>query len=214
MKKIAKAILLATPLISSVAFAKTLTVGIDLSSSNPLISSEKFAQSAAILVADNIRTLKLGDTVLIRHIGDNRLDNLHGERIQISRRNRADKVAQTVAQYISGIPKKTYDQGATRLLAFLELQNFGCSDGGGQVILLTDGIENSAEAPDAEGLLLGKKALPAPKAGALSGCDVWFVGLGQSSSGSLPVGTVRHLQNAWGNYLKAAGANFTTIVNP
>ena len=213
MKKSAFVICVLAASFHHLAIAKTLTVGVDLSSSNPLVSSETFARSAALYVADHIRKLQMGDVIEIRRIGDNRVDNLNAEKIQISRRNRADKVAQSVAQYISNLPKKTYDQESTNILSFLEFQNFGCRSGG-KIILLTDGVEYSTEASDPEGILIGKKSFPAPNAGFLSGCEAIFYGLGQTSAGSMPSAWIRNLQNAWAAYMKTAGATFTAIVNP
>ena len=134
--------------------AKTLSIGLDVSASNPLLSSESYARNAAVYVRDKIATLQPGDVVVLRTLGDRSLANFPAERMQITRRDRADKIGTRIAQYIAAIPAKKFEgQGSTNILGYFAFGQFDCSNGG-EVLLLTDGIESSPEM-DAERLLAG-----------------------------------------------------------
>ena len=190
------------------ASAKTLTIGIDLSGSNPLLSHVNFAHGAATHVQAAIGDLNPGDVVQIKTFGarDSAL-NLRQHRVTISRRNRAAKVAGLVAQYIRTLPEQTKTgQSSTNLIAWLEFTDgFGCQHDG-QVLVLSDGLESSTYI-DGKDLLSGKKALPAPDVD-LKGCGLTFYGLGAG----WPPKDVKRVRKAWQAWADEAGAKFTAII--
>lgn len=194
------------------AQAKTLTIGIDLSSSNPVVGDAAFARSAAAYAQTQVAALQPGDVVEVRTFGDRSLANVKAERVQISRRAKADKVAAKIARFIAGLPASNPAvQGSTNIVAFLEFGQFDCASGG-TVLLLTDGIESS-EYVDANRFLAGKP-LPKPEKNFLSGCAVTMVGLGQALVGELTPQQTKHVRTAWQTWMKAAGARFESIINP
>lgn len=209
-KLIAAAVSLA---LATNASAKTLTIGIDASASNPLVVSEAAAKAAAEYARTEIAKLDLGDFVRVRTFGDR--NGAHpSQTIRITRGNRADKVGATVARYIATMPaKKLEGQASTNIVAFLEFGQFDCQAGAAQTLLLTDGIESSAYADGRE--FLNGKALPAPEPALLKGCDVTMFGFGQNSTAEVPPQIVKTMRASWTDWMKAAGASsFTVVIDP
>ena len=188
--------------------AKTLTIGIDLSGSNPLLSHINFAHGAAAHAHAAISALKPGDVVQLKTFGarDSAL-NLLQHHVTISRRDRAAKVAGQVAQYIRTLPEQTKTgQSSTNLIAWLEFTDgFDCQQDG-QVLVITDGLESSSYV-NAKDLLSGKKTLPAPDVD-LNGCGLTFYGLGAG----WPPKEVKRVRKAWQAWADQAGAAFTAII--
>lgn len=194
------------------ASAKTLTVGIDESVSNPLVLDEAYARVVAQYVRGQIAALQPGDWVRVRTFGERTSAHFPSEAIRITRSLRADKVADLVARFIAGLPSKTLQgQNQTNILAFLEFGQFDCANGG-RILLLTDGIESSHSMDDRS--LFAGKPLPPPQADLLKGCEVVMFGLGQSKDGSLPPQLVKTIRAAWAAWMKTAGATFTAIIDP
>ena len=192
--------------------AKTLTIGLDVSASNPLVSSEGYARSAAVYVRDKIAAMQPGDVVVVHTLGDRSLANFAAERIQITRRNRGDKVGARIAQYIATMPSKNFDgQGSTNILSFFEFGQFDCVNGA-DIVLLTDGIESSRYVDGAR--FLAGKPLPVPQKNVLSGCTVTMYGVGQSRSGEWSPKEIKHLRTAWTAWMAVAGAHFNAIIDP
>lgn len=200
-------------LCASGAFAKTLTIGIDVSESNPLVSSPAFASVAGKYVRTQVAQLHMLDVVEIRTIGDRSMANFKTERIQINRHNRPDKAADMVARYIAGLPNKTHEgNGSTNLIAFMEFSsNFDCANGG-RILLLTDGIESS-DYISSEDFLSGKP-LSKPDSNFLAGCEVSMLGFGQNANGEWPPQVIKNMRKSWNAWMKDAGATFTPIINP
>src|SRR5690242_18785916 len=120
-------VVMASSLFAIPAGAKTLTIGLDVSASNPLLSSGTYTRSAAAYVRDKVAALQPGDVVVLRTLGDRSLSNFPAERIQITRRDRADKIGARVAQYIAAIPSKNIEgQGSTNILGFFAFGQFDC----------------------------------------------------------------------------------------
>ena len=213
MKKIKSLYLLIAALSAVSANAKTLTVAVDISGSNPLVSVPAFAQIAGRYAGEQIAALDFGDTLEIRTIGDASLANFRAEKIRITRKDRADKVAQRVASFIASLPSKDMPgSGETNLVGFFEFGNFDCANKG-RILVLTDGIESSP-AMNAHKFMAGK-ALPLPDANLLSGCEVTMYGLGQNSAGEWPPQVIKNIRNGWAAWMKKAGASkFTPIINP
>jgi hypothetical protein len=157
------------------ANATTFTVGIDLSGSSPAFS-DQFTQPAGEHAGSRVAALKLGDRVIVRTFGERDLRNMRQRSLVISRTNRSQEAAKQVSALIATIPKAGIEpQGSTNVIAFLEFGDFDCVHGG-QILLITDGIEASSYV-DPDALLNGKAKLPAPQPGLLSGCSVTFYGL-------------------------------------
>lgn len=198
-------------LLTSAAFtahAKTLTIGIDLSASNPLLGHKNFAYVASQHVASEINKLKDGDVVHVKTFGS-RTDalNLLNPTFEISRRMKSQKVAGIVAQYIQSLPEqKEISQSSTYLVAWLEFTSgFNCTEGS-QILVITDGLESSSYV-DGNQLLQGKKNLPKAEVN-LKGCALTFYGLG---AGWMPQ-QVKIVRNEWERWAEQAGATFTAII--
>lgn len=196
---------LALPQISS---AKTLTIGIDLSGSNPLLLDQNFASSAAHYIYDEISTLNVQDEVQILTFGarDSR-QNLLSNRVTLSRQNRPKKVAAQIKNLVQTLPNAgELSQSQTNLIAWLEFtRGFDCASGG-QIIVLTDGIESSTLV-DANQFVQGKTSLPKPEVD-LSGCSLTFYGLGAG----FPTQSVRHVNQAWRAWAESAGSQFDSFI--
>ena len=207
MKQLLATIGLWTALMSAAA-AKTLTIGVDLSGSNPLLIHPNFAHIAASHVGDQISKLRDGDVINIRSFGARgEAVNLLNQRIVLSRRVTARAVAEALRRYLKSLPEDaSVAQGDTNLLAWLEFTSgFDCNNEG-SLIVLTDGLESS-KLVDARALLAGDVGLPEPQVD-LAGCSVTFYGLGAG----LPPTPIRHLREEWQSWITKSGAAFTAII--
>lgn len=193
--------------IIATAQAKTVTVAIDLSGSNPLLSHQNFAHGAAQYVHQEVEQLKEGDEVAIRSFGARgNTRNLLSQRYVITRRLRASQLAEAFASHIRGLPSSAESgQASTNLIAWLELTGGLACERGGRVIVITDGLESSTVV-DGKSLLSGKAKLPAPEVN-LQGCNVTFYGLGAGWE----YGAVRHLRSEWKSWFEKAGAEFSAF---
>jgi hypothetical protein len=87
-------------LMINVASAKTLTVVMDLSGSNPLLIDEQFNQRAARYVGTKIAPLEKDDNVFIKTLGSlNNTSNFKEGHAVITRHN-TNKVARSVGDLI------------------------------------------------------------------------------------------------------------------
>lgn len=205
------ALFAALTLASGAAGAKTLTIGLDVSASAPLLKSDIYADLAAKRAAVMIRSLSLGDTVIVRPFGARTLANLKTLRIQVNRRARAGAVADAIAGLIRHIPHAGIaGQPWTNIVSFLSFGDFGCA-AGGQVLLITDGIESTPQLNEKH-LLAGTASLPAADAGSLAGCSVTMFGIGASAGGAYPVSQIKTLRAAWAAWMKHAGAEFDPVI--
>ena len=205
-----KKILLLTSLLamSTTAQARTLTIGIDLSGSNPLLMHENFAHEAAKHVSSRILTLQEGDTVNVRSFGArDDASNLLNHSFEIGRRMRPKKLAKIISHYIGSIPQQdNISQLSTNLIAWLEFTSgFECGDQG-EIIVITDGIESSTLI-DGDRLVAGRAHLPAPE-GDLKGCTVSYFGLGAG----LQPQAIRILRKEWQGWFEKSEADFTAII--
>jgi hypothetical protein len=111
-----------------------------------------------------------------------------------------------MSQVVLAMPEHIKPQSSTNLLAFLNRYDFGCDDGG-EIILLSDGIESSEYVNGTE-LLSGKASLPKPTTSTrLKGCTVTFYGIGAGRSDT----KLHRLRTQWQQYFDAAGATFKAI---
>ena len=195
---------------SQSAPAQTLTIGLDMSLSNPLVSDKAFRQQVAGYVAQHIKPMRVKDQVVLMPFGarDNAA-NLHSKRITIKRHQQA-KTAKAVAHHIINFSaQKSNAQQATNILAWLEFNDFNCANGG-TIIAVTDGIESS-ENVNASAFITGKVALPKPdEFHQLQNCDVVFYGLGVGR----PAKEAKIIRRAWAAYFKQAGVKSFKAIMP
>jgi hypothetical protein len=194
---------------------KTLHVLADLSASNPIVSSETYAQLIAFRVSEAILAMNYGDHVSFTTFGNLRLDDQLRVRVRLTKKNKPEAVAQKIAQLIMSIPSGNIDaQKSTEIVAQLEWGAFDCA-ASDQILVETDGIEASGFVPSPKKLLNGSVALPEPmEPGYLEGCKVTMLGVGKTENGSWPGPQVRNLMKAWKIYMAAAKANFIAMPNP
>jgi hypothetical protein len=188
--------------------AKTLTIGSDLSGSNPLLKDKTFNGMAAKYVYDKIIKLQKGDTVVMQSFGSvTATANIKEFRYKISRNNQK-KVANTTAKNLINLPSKAEPQQQTNILSWLEINAFDCEDNS-EIVVLTDGIEMSNDV-DGNKLLDGGIKLPKPdEFTALNGCKVIFYGMGV---GRIPT-EKKNLRRAWNGYFKQAKvASFKAVM--
>jgi hypothetical protein len=195
-------------LISFSASATTLTIGIDLSGSNPLLSHENFAYMASQYASDEINKLKNGDVVVVKTFGGREdVHNILTGSYTISRRLKSEKIASAVAGYLQSLPSQTEkSQSSTNLLAWLEFgSGFNCNENS-HILLITDALESSSTL-DGNSFLQGKKGLPKPDVD-LTGCHITFWGLGAG----FPPASVKFIRNEWRSWSDQAGASFSAII--
>lgn len=190
------------------ALATSLTIGIDLSGSNPLLMHENFAYKASQYTASEILKLKPKDTVQIKTFGarDNAA-NVLSTNLVISRKMKPKKAADLIAKYIITLPNQVdISQTSTNLIAWLEFTSgFNCSDNG-KILVITDGLESSSYVSGKQ-FLAGKKGLPKPDVN-LKGCSLTFYGLGADWQPQ----PVKFVRNEWNSWSTKAGADFTAII--
>jgi len=195
-------------LISMGAPAKTVTIGIDLSGSNPLLSHKNFAHMASQYITVELGKLKNGDIVRVKTFGA-RADavNLLNHSFKISSRVKPKKIAHIITQYLQSLPEqKDLSQSATNLIAWLEFTSgFDCTENS-TILVITDGLESSSYV-DGLSLLKGKKGLPEADVD-LKGCAITFYGLGAG----WPAHSVKFVRNEWRQWSEKAGASFTAII--
>lgn len=188
--------------------AITMTIGIDLSASNPLLSHPNFAYTASQYVATELGKLKNGDIVRVKTLGA-RTDavNLLDHQFKISRRVNPKKVAALIAQFLQSLPEqKDLSQASTNLIAWLEFTSGFHCDEHSLILVITDGLEASPYV-DGKSMLEGKQWLPVPDVD-LTGCAITFYGLGAG----WPATSVKFIRNEWRQWSEKAGASFTAII--
>jgi len=193
--------------------AKTLTIGLDLSGSNPLVESTDYAGVVARSVREKINAMALGDRVVLRTFGQRGLNNLKTIKVQINRRDRPEKIGRALSRIIHAIPEKQLNiQENTNIVAFLEFTDFGCGQGG-EVFLVTDGIESSSYVAG-PAFLRGKASLPQPDEDVLKGCAVTMFGIGKNVNGPWPPQQVKNIRKQWTSWMEKAGAEFNPVIDP
>jgi hypothetical protein len=119
--------------------ARSVFIGIDASTSNPVVIDEKSAKVAAEYVGGIVAKLQPGDEVILRTFGDRSSAHAGGRSVRLGRKHKPEMVAYQISQYIRGLPGKPLESSSeTQILAFLELSSFRC-DQNPLVIVLTDG---------------------------------------------------------------------------
>ena len=187
---------------------RTIVIGIDLSSSNPLIHDDAFAANVGARVGPMIAGLVPHSRVVLRSFGaynSSANSPLTLDILIAPKSARADDVAKLVSGVIAGVPKLVRDgrisvQNATNIVPFL--QNVSrvvtCSAMPTVVILVSDGIEDSQVAN------LKRRAATLPSPGPIfAGCEeLTILGIGRGLNS--PFDTER-LRTEWSNWAHAAG---------
>lgn len=211
MKTIAATlVLLAAPMVLS---AKTVTVGIDLSSSSG-VHDATFASGAARYVRERLSTLESGDRVVVRVFGDGSIQNAARIDGRVSTKDKGTEWGAAIARLIEGISQGALGmQEMTRIAEFLEWTPLGCeSDGGGEVILLTDGLEHSSYVT--ERAFRDGASLPNAQDGLFEGCTIRFIGLGTTNQGDIPGSERRVVRDSWQRFVEQGGGTFAFIAKP
>lgn len=190
------------------AQAKTLTIGVDLSGSNPMLTHPNYAAMAGQFAAEKILQLKDGDQLQVLTFGAReKPENILRHAYVISRKLRAKKLARYFGEFLSQLPEQTAQgQPSTNIVAWLEFTSgFDCGNGG-TILAFTDGLESSSYVSPGD-FASGKKALPEPDV-SLKGCDLVFYGLGAG----LDPTRVKNIRKSWRAYAEKAGATFSSII--
>lgn len=205
---ILNSLIIALLVFSMSADGKTITIGIDLSGSNPMVKHKNFAHSAAEYADKEISKLKNGDIVRLKTFGSrDNVSNLLSSEYVVSRRVKPRKISAVISSYINSLPSKSDAvQGSTNLLAWLDFTgDFDCSEQS-RIIVFTDGLESS-ELIDFQSFVNGKAELPEPD-NDLNGCTVTVYGLGAG----MPPTYVKNVRSGWRTWFKKAGATFKAII--
>ncbi len=186
--------------------APHLVIGLDLSKSNPLITSDVFAAQVAERLADEIRGLPIRARVTVRSFGayDTNSNPLRIDQV-ISGRARPDDVAQGIQAIVANLPRlvregKLQAQMKTNIVPFLETLSgsIDCTQPT-KIVLLTDGAEDS----ELGRLTRSGGHLPDPRAGAFSGCDeLLMLGIGRGFNSP---STTERFRTAWTIWADGAG---------
>lgn len=193
------------------AKADMLSIGLDLSGSVPLVTDSVFANHVAEYLRDSINKLKIGDHVQLRTFGLYGMsNNIRRLDVTISRRDRPSQVATAVYTIVRSVPKlvgsgKLQAQGETNILGYLdgEARLLSCASEPTEIILVTDGVENS-DLIRGQDLISGKGKLPTSTGHPLAGCSMTIIGIGQLAKGA-SAKTTQKLVSAWAEWADSAG---------
>lgn len=196
---------------------RTVVIGIDLSSSNPLIRDDGFAGRVAARVQPLIAGLAPRSRVMLRSFGsyNSAANNALTLDILIAPKTaRAEDIARLVSGVIGGLPKMVRDgrvqvQNATNIVPFLLniSKNVDCRAMPVHVILATDGVEDSQVA----NLARRNATLPAPPSAPFPGCEeLMILGIGRGLNSP---GDTERLFGEWQFWSQAAGFRRFTGLN-
>lgn len=188
---------------------RTVIVGIDLSTSNPLIEDEGFAAKVAARIGPLIQGLGPHSNVRLRSFGtyDSGANAaLTFDAVIAPKTARSEDIARFISAIVAGVPKlvregKLRSQGSTNIIAFLDnmASITDCRTQPATIILASDGIEDSKLA----NLSHRGGTLPPPERAAFTGCDQLMI-LGLAQGVRDPRETQR-LRDQWGRWAAQAG---------
>lgn len=204
--------------------ASRLTVFADVSTSNDEQANPAVATRAAHLAAEEFGRFRLGDTAQVYVVGD-RSHALSPPLIATGYRNRMPAAMKALEAQLVDVFARSRQQGdgSTNILFTLQAARPVCGSAS-EVVLLSDGIEESEAYSVSRALAAGRAVtLPPPPGRFLQGCRAQVIGLGVSaaSGGSgtqmLPTAAMNALMKGWTDYFVAAGVrpgdlNFRTIL--
>ena len=196
---------------------RTVVIGIDLSSSNPLIRDDGFAGRVAARGQPLIAGLAPRSRVMLRSFGsyNSAANNALTLDILIAPKTaRAEDIARLVSGVIGGLPKMVRDgrvqvQNATNIVPFLLniSKNVDCRAMPVHVILATDGVEDS----QVTNLARRNATLPAPPSAPFPGCEeLMILGIGRGLNSP---GDTERLFGEWQFWSQAAGFRRFTGLN-
>ena len=196
---------------------RTVVIGIDLSTSNPLIRDDGFASRVAARVQPMIAGLPPRSLVLLRSFGAyNSASNnaLSLDLVIAPKTARAEDMAQLIGGVIGNLPRMVRDrrvqvQNSTNIVPFLlnVSRNVDCRAMPVHIILATDGVEDSQVA----NLSRRNATLPAPTSALFPGCEeLMILGIGRGLNS--PADTER-LRGEWQYWAQAAGFRHFTGLN-
>ncbi len=196
---------------------QTIVIGIDLSSSNPLIRDDGFAGRVATRLQPMIANLAPRSRVLLRSFGayNSAANNALTLDIVIAPKTaRAEEMARLVSGVIAGLPKMVREgrvqvQNSTNIVPFLMniSKNVDCSAMPVHVILASDGVEDSQVAK----LARRSATLPAPQVAPFPACEeLMILGIGRGLNSP---GDTERLYSEWQGWAQAAGFRRFTGLN-
>jgi hypothetical protein len=188
---------------------QTIVIGIDLSSSNPLVRDDGFAGRVAARIAPMITNLPPRSRVLLRSFGayNSAANNALSLDVTIAPKTaRAEDIARLVGGVIGGLPKMVRDrrvqvQNSTNIVPFLMniARSVDCRTMPVHVILATDGVEDSQVA----NLARRTATLPAPQSAPFPGCEeLMILGIGRGLNSP---GDTERLHGEWQFWSQSAG---------
>ena len=188
---------------------RTIVIGIDLSSSNPLIRDDSFAQRVAARVGPYISNLAPRSRVILRSFGaynSSANSPLTLDVLIAPKTARAEDMANLISSVIANVPQmvrqgRIQEQSSTNIVPFLMniSKVVNCKAMPTHIILATDGVEDSQVAD----LTRRRNTLPPPEGAPFAGCqELLILGVGRGLGS--PADTER-LRNEWGNWARAAG---------
>ena len=188
---------------------QTIVIGIDLSTSNPLIRDSAFAFKVSERIKPLISGLAPHSRVLLRSFGAyNSSDNspLTFDITIAPKTARAQDMANLIAGVVAGVPKMVRDgrlqaQNATNIVPFLLniAQVVDCRAMPVHIILASDGVEDSQVA----NLSRRNSTVPAPPTAPFPGCEeLQILGIGRGLNS--PNDTQR-LFSEWQFWSQSAG---------
>jgi hypothetical protein len=206
--------------------AATMTVFADLSGSTVFMGSPSYTSGAVAHIGEDIQKQPLGTRFRVLSLGsltaDNAVDVLS---VSSDYQNRIPAVRKQVTGALGDLFERnrlTGGQGGTNITYALTNAHPSCTPGS-RVVILSDGVEESASYSVSRALSAGQPVnLPAPAGPILKACSVAFVGLGMMSTTggatqSLPDAQLQALTAGWRAWFAAAGVQpddvtFTTIL--
>lgn len=188
---------------------RTIVVGIDLSSSNPLIREDAFAARVAGRIAPLIANLPPHSRVHLRSFGAyNSSANmpLTLDIVIAPKTARAEDIAALISGVVAGVPQmvrqgRLQEQMSTNIVPFLQnvSRMVDCRSMPTHVILASDGVEDSQVAR----LERRQATLPPPPGTYFSGCEeLMILGIGRGMRS--PADTER-LRAEWTLWAQRAG---------
>lgn len=196
---------------------RTVVIGVDLSSSNPLIRDDGFAAKVAERVRPYISNLAPRSRLILRSFGayNSSANNALALDVLIAPKTaRAEDMANLIASVLAGVPTmvrqgRLQEQTSTNIVPFLMNMStvVDCKTMPVHIILATDGVEDS----QVTDLSRRRNALPAPQGAPFAGCqELLLLGVGRGLNS--PADTER-LRNEWSNWARAAGFRTYAALN-
>lgn len=204
----------ANPAVAPANPPRTVVIGVDLSTSNPLIRDDAFASRVAERVRPLINGLAPRSRVILRSFGAYNSQANAPLTLDITiapKTFRAEDTANLVASVLANVPQmvrqgRLQAQTSTNIVPFLLNMSkvVNCKAQPTHVILASDGVEDSQVA----NLARRRNSLPAPQGTPFAGCyELAILGIGRGLGS--PADTER-LRAEWENWARQAG--FQTYV--